>query len=113
MRRPASFLCYGPDYTYERTAHVRIAALPFHGLHLREILDRVIPSWDESVDWSLLLERRSFAYLFFSVIALIFLLLFARFLRGWPIIVCGVPRFHLRANLSRATAAFFTSPEIK
>jgi hypothetical protein len=24
-----------------------------------------------------------------------------------------VPRFHLRANLSRATAAFFTTPEIK
>lgn len=113
-REAASLIpLYGPDYTFERTAHVRIAALPFHGLYLREILDRVIPGWDESVDWSLLLERRSFAYLFSSVISLIFLLVVRSVLAWMADHRLRVPRFHLRANLSRATAAFFTSPEIK
>jgi len=104
---------YGPGYTYESTAHVRIAALPFRGLYLRQTLDRVFPGWDESVDWSLLLERRSFAYLFLSVNALIFLLLIRSLLAWMADHRLQAPRFHLRANLSRATAAFFTSPEIK
>ena len=104
---------YPPEYTYERTAHVRVSALPFQGFHLRQLLDRVLPGWDESVDWSLLLERRSFAYLFLSVIALTFLLLLRSLLAWMADHRLQATRFHLRANLSRATAAFFTSPEIK
>src|SRR5271165_2802204 len=119
LQRPAMFQeatglipRYIPDYSYESYAHVRLAALPLHGLPLRQILDRVFPGWDESVDWSLLLERRSFMYLFLSVNALIFLL-FLRMVLAWLADNrLRVPRFHLRANLSRATAAFFTSPEI-
>jgi len=65
------------------------------------------------VDWSLLLERRSFMYLFLSVNALIFLLLLRVFLAWLADSRLQVPRFRLRANLTRATAAFFTSPEIK
>jgi len=104
---------YLPDYTYESTAHVRLAALPLHGFHLRQVLDRILPGWDESVDWSLLLERRSFAYLFFSALALILLLVVRVFLAWVADSRLQVQRFHLRANLSRATAALFTSPEIK
>jgi hypothetical protein len=104
---------YIPDYSYESYAHVRLAALPLHGFHIRWVLDRVFPAWDEYVDWSLLLERRSFMYLFLSVNAFIFLLLLRVFLAWLADIRLRVPRFHLRANLTRATAAFFTSPEIK
>jgi len=114
LREAASLIpLYGPDYTYERYAHVRLAALPFHGSYIRPVLNRVFPTWDEYLDWSLLLERRSFMYLFLSVNALIFLL-FLRMVLAWLADNrLRVPRFHLRANLSRATAAFFTSPEIK
>jgi uncharacterized protein YggT (Ycf19 family) len=52
-------------------------------------------------------------YLFLSVNAFIFLLLLRVFLAWLADIRLRVPRFHLRANLTRATAAFFTSPEIK
>lgn len=104
---------YPPEYTYDRFAHVRIAALPFHGMQLRWLLDRVFPTWDDYIDWSLLLERRSFLYLFVSVICVLFLML-ARISLGWLADKrLRVPRFHLRANLGRATAAFFTTPEIK
>jgi hypothetical protein len=104
---------YSAEYTYRRTAHVRLAALPFHVGGRRALLDRVAPQWEESLDWTLLLERRSFAAFFFSVTALVFFLV-VRLVLGWIADnrLRG-PRFHLRANLSRATAAFFTSPEIK
>jgi len=104
---------YIQEYSYEHFAHVRLAALPFQGFHIRQILDRVIPAWDEYLDWSLLLERHSFLDLFLSVNALIFLVLLRFFLALLADHRLRVPRFHLRHNISRATAAFFTTPEIK
>lgn len=104
---------YPPEYSYERFTHVRLAALPFVGSHLRQGLNTVLPGWDEYLDWNLLLERRSFLSLFLAVNALFFLLLWRIFLAWLADNRLRVPRFHFRANLSRATAAFFTSPEIK
>jgi hypothetical protein len=104
---------YIPEYSYERFAHVRVSALPFQGAHLRSLLDAALPGWDERVDWSLLLERRSFAYFFLSINSLIFFLLL-RFLLGWLADNrLQIPRFRLRTNLGRATTAFFSTPEIK
>lgn len=104
---------YIMDYSYESSAHVRFSALPFQGFHLRQYLDRSFPDWDSSADWSLLLERRSFLYLFLSVTAFVLLLL-ARVGLGWLADHrLQMPRFHLRQNLIRATTAFFTTPEIK
>jgi hypothetical protein len=52
-------------------------------------------------------------YFFLAVNALIALLL-VRIVIAWLADHrFRVPRFRLRANLSRATAAFFTTPEIK
>jgi len=104
---------YLPQYNYERFAHVRLGALPFRGTGVRQALDAVLPNWDEFLDWSLLLERRSFLYLFLSANLLVVLVL-ARTVLGWLADHrLKIPRFRLRANLSRATAAFFTTPEIK
>jgi Transglutaminase-like superfamily len=104
---------YTKAYSYESFAHIRISALPFHGFQIRERLDRYIPGWDEYVDWSLLLERRSFMYLFLSVSSLIFLIILRICLAWLADYRLRVPRFHFRENLGRATASFFTSPEIK
>ena len=104
---------YPPEYNYARFAHVRLAALPFQGAQWRRLLDYFLPSWDEYVDWGLLLERRSFFFLFLSGICLIALLL-VRMMLGWVADHrLQIPRFHLRTNLSRATAAFFSTPETK
>jgi hypothetical protein len=104
---------YPSEYTYDRFAHVRTAALPFKGAQIRAVLDRLFPFWDEHLDWSLLLERRSFLMLFLSASALFFFTLMRLVLGRVADRHLLVPRFHLRANLSRATAAFFTTPEIK
>ena len=104
---------YSPEYRYERVAHVRLAALPFHGAGLRPLLDGIFPKWDQNTEWSLLLERKSFLAFFLSTSALLFLVVL-RLVFGWIADNrLRVPRFHLRANLSRATAALFTTPEIK
>jgi len=104
---------YPPEYTYDSYAHVRMAALPIQGARVRALLDRVFPTWDEYLDWSLLLERRSFMYFFLSLNALILLVLVRLVLGSIADRRLRIPRFHIRANLGRATAAFFTSPEIK
>jgi hypothetical protein len=104
---------YIQSYSYEKFAHVRVGALPFHGANVRQVLDAVFPGWDEYLDWSLLLERRSFAYFFLSLNALVFFLSL-RFVLAWLADHrLRIPRFRLRTNLSRATAAFFSTPEIK
>jgi len=104
---------YLPEYSYESLASVRTAAIPYVGTAVRHLLDGAVPAWDDSLDWSLLFERRSFMYFFLAVNALIALLL-ARIVLAWLADHrFRAPRFHLRANLSRATAAFFTTPEIK
>ena len=104
---------YVPLYSYERVAHVRVGALPVLGPFLRRALDAMLPGWDESLSWSLLLERRSFAYFFLSVWALIFFLLLRIAMAWLADHRLRIPRLHLRTSLTRATSTFFSTPEIK
>jgi hypothetical protein len=104
---------YPQEYTYDRFAHVRLARLPLEELHLRRLLDRIYPGWDEAVDWSLLLERESFFYVVLSASATIFCLLLRVILAWYADRRLRVPRFHLREHMLRAGAAFFSAPEIK
>jgi hypothetical protein len=104
---------YRTEYNYERFAHVRVARLPLDGLRLRPVLDRLLPLWDEKIDWSLLLERESFFALAVALATAIFFLLLRIFLAWYADHRLMLPRFHLRANLARAGTAFFTTPEIK
>jgi len=104
---------YPSEYNYQSFAHVRIARLPMEGFHLRKILDSINPDWDETVDWSLLLERESFFVLFASF-SLFFVSLVLRVLLGWYADYrLKIPRFRLREHVLRAGAAFFSAPEIK
>ena len=104
---------YHPEYTYERCAHVHLTALPFHGARVQRLVDRLFPGWDEYLDWSLLLERRSLLYLFISASSLIFLVFWRAVLAWVADHYLHVPRFHLLANLGRVTISFFRVPETK
>jgi hypothetical protein len=73
----------------------------------------IAASQNENVDWSLLLERRSFLYFFVSVSALIWLVLVRVILASLADHHLRIPRFHLRANLGRAAVTFLRTPEIK
>lgn len=104
---------YSTVYSYERVAHVRVSALPVLGPFLRRALDSTLSGWDEFVDWSLLLERRSFAFFFLSVWALIFFLLLRVAVAWIADHRLRIPRLHLRTSLSRAATTFFSTPEMK
>jgi len=104
---------YPAEYDYKNYAHVRVARLPLQGFQLRPILDRIFPGWDEKLDWSLLLERESFFVLTISAWVTLFLLLLRQLLAWYADKKLKMPRFHLRAHLSRAGSAFFHTPEIK
>jgi hypothetical protein len=104
---------YPAEYDYQNYAHVRVARLPLQGFQLRPVLDRIFPAWDEKLDWSLLLERESFLVLTISSWVTLFLLLLRQLLAWYADRKLRMPRFRLRAHLSRAGSAFFTTPEIK
>ena len=105
---------YPREYTYERSAHIRLARVPlFEKLHLRRVLDGIYPGWDEAVDWSLLLERESFFYLVLTAAAFLFFLLLRQILAWYADSMLRIPRFHFREHMIRASAAFFSTPEIK
>jgi hypothetical protein len=120
LRNPAVFAeatslvpNYGKEYTYETYTHVRLARLPMQGLHLRWILNHTFPSWEESLDWSLLLERESFFALSVSAFAFLFFLLL-RILLGWYADHrLKIARFRLRSQFMRAGLTFFHVPEIE
>jgi hypothetical protein len=104
---------YPREYTYENIAHVRLARLPMQGFHLRWILEKTFPAWEEALDWTLLLERESFFALCMSAFAFaVFLLL--RLLMAWYADHrLKIPRFRLRSQVMRAGSTFFQAPEIK
>src|SRR6267378_1950744 len=86
---------------------------PLDGLHLRRLLDSIYPGWDETVDWSLLLERESFFYLVLSAAATLCFLLLRVLFAWYADSRLRIPRFRLREHAIRAGAAFFSPPEIK
>src|SRR6266478_3551099 len=104
---------YPKEYTYEKFAHVRLARLPLQGFHLRWILDKVAPGWEESVDWTLLLERESFFALCASAFAFVVFLLLRILLGSYADHGLKISRFRLRSQFIRAGTTFFRAPEIK
>jgi Transglutaminase-like superfamily len=104
---------YPREYSFDHFAHVRLARLPLEGLHVRKLLDSIYPGWDESIDWSLLLERESFFYLVLATAATLLFLVLRALLAWYADNRLRIPRFHLREHVVRAGAAFVSTPEIK
>jgi len=101
---------YSPDYTYENIAHLRLKRIPFAGGAIRRALEFFYPSWEEAFNWSLLVERRSFALLTFSSALFFFLLLVRTVLAWYGDHRLGLPRVRLREHLVRAGMALLSSP---
>ena len=101
---------YVPDYTFERTSHVRLSRIPLVGRLLRRMLDRLAPGWDSAGFWSLLLERESFAFVLGAGVLVVFSLA----VRWMLSISCerrlGIGRVRLRHRLAGAWKALFGSP---
>jgi hypothetical protein len=101
---------YPVSYTYASTSHVRLRRIPLVGKYLRPILNFVWPNWEETINWTLLVERESFAMLVASIFLVCFALV-GRFLLGW---YCAhrlaIARVRLRDQLLRAGQMLAGSP---
>jgi Transglutaminase-like superfamily len=100
---------YPPSYTYEITSRVHLYGLPVIGRWLRPLANRIFPSWEDDIDWTLVLERESFAVIVVAGLVL-FCCLGLRFLLSWY----GDRRFgkwrpSLREQLRQAGAALVAS----
>jgi hypothetical protein len=63
---------YDPSYNYEHTAFIHLARLPVAGRFLQAKLDSALPSWQENINWTLLVERQSNAALVAGIVLLCF-----------------------------------------
>ena len=68
---------YDPAYNYEHTAFIHVAGLPLIGGFLQGKLNALLPSWQENINWTVLVERQSYD----TIVVGIVLLVFAMFLR--------------------------------
>jgi hypothetical protein len=104
---------YPREYNYEHFAHVRLARLPLLGPRLGSTFDAVYPNWDEALDWSLILERKSLLCLALFTSATFFFLLL-RVLLGWYADRrLGIPRFRMRENVTKAGSVLLSTQEIE
>lgn len=100
---------YDPNYTFDRTVHIRVARIRLFGFSLRDTIDRIAPSWADSPFVTLLVERESYAAVVAAISLVIFLLL-ARISLRW----IGEHRLNLRllrarSQFQRSVAAFFNA----
>ena len=102
---------YPAVYTYESTVHVRLARIPWIGRHLRGIFNFIWPSWEESINWTLLVERESFAVLVASILLLFFALATRLFLGWYCRSRLGIASERLRDQILRAGQAVAGSPQ--
>jgi hypothetical protein len=63
---------YDSSYNYEHTVYVHLSRLPLFGSFLQSKLNSVIPSWQERINWTVLVERQSNATLLAGIVLLCF-----------------------------------------
>jgi len=93
---------YPREYTFESVVHVRLARIPVIGSFLRPVFNSIWPAWEESINWTLIVERESFAALCLSIL-LLSLTLAVRYLFVW---YCssrhGISELRLRDRIAQA-----------
>lgn len=101
---------YDPGYNYVHTAHIHLGTVPVVGKHLQRTLDSLLPTWDESMQWTLLAERQSYAVLAVGLFLLLLSLLLRRTLDFYGRKVLGVGPVRLRVQLKQGGMALLGRP---
>jgi hypothetical protein len=102
---------YSSLYSYGRTVHVRMTRIPVIGSLLRRVLDRVFPGWDNSVYWTLLLERESLAATVLTFLLLISSVVLRHFVRRFGEKRLDVRTLSIRKQLRHLYSALVNSAD--
>jgi hypothetical protein len=101
---------YLPEYTFERTAHVRVGKIPYVGPILRGWFNHLSPRWSDSILWTFLLERDSFAAMVTAVLFVFFLLLVRVPLRWYGEKHLGFRLFRATERIAHVTRTLLRGP---
>lgn len=101
---------YLPEYNFERTAHVRVAKIPYVGTILRRDLSRLSPGWSDSLFWTFLLERESFGAVVAAVLLVILLFLIRLVLRWYGENRLGFRMSRAGERIAHATRTLLRGP---
>lgn len=103
---------YDPAYDFQHPAFIHFARLPLVGRFLQEHLNSVLPSWQERVNWAVLVERQSNATLVAGFVLLCVSLCLRRFMswigKKWSIVPIS-----FWEQLTRGGVALFSPPPPK
>jgi hypothetical protein len=102
---------YDPRYAYTHTEHIHLTGVPIVGAALRRVLNSLFPEWDESMRWTLLVERRSYAVLVMGPLLLVLSLLWRHALDVYGRKFLGVSPVRLRVQLKQGSLALLGRPD--
>jgi Transglutaminase-like superfamily len=100
---------YDPGYNYEHTAFIHFARLPVIGRFLQTHLNSVLPSWQERINWALLVERQSNATLIAGLMLLCVAICLRRLVFWYGQRHCIAPMSPWE-QLTRGGVALFSAP---
>jgi Transglutaminase-like superfamily len=100
---------YDPAYNYEHTAFIHFARLPLVGRFLQTNLNSALPSWQERINWTLLVERQSNATLVAGIVLLCIAICLRRVIFWYGRTVSFVPMSPWE-QLARGGVALFSTP---
>lgn len=69
---------YDPAYNYEHTAFIHVAGLPIVGTLLQRKMNALLPSWQEKINWTVLVERQSYDTIVLGMLLLFFAIFLQR-----------------------------------
>ena len=93
---------YLPTYTFDRTAQVRFARIPYLAPLLNSI-SRERPGWSDSILWTYFLERESSGAFAAAMLLIILLLLIRHSLRWWVEKRIGLRKPRVRQRMAHST----------
>jgi hypothetical protein len=102
---------YDPAYNYEHTAFIHFARLPLVGRFLQTKLNSVLPSWQERINWAVLVERQSNATLIAGIV-LLCVVIFLRRLIFWYGQKCSIVPMSPWEQLMHGGVALFSGPTV-
>ena len=81
---------YNPAYKYDQTAFIHVAGLPLIGAFLQRQMSS-LPSWQERINWTVLVERQSYDTIVVGFALLLFTFFLRRFISWYGRKISVVP----------------------
>jgi len=101
---------YDPRYNFEHTAFVHVAGLPFVGSFLQRKMSALVPSWQEKINWTVLVERQSYDTIVVGLVLLICAIFLQRLISWYGRRISVIPVSPWE-QLRRAAMALFSAPD--